>query len=85
MLEVNPRIKTDCIISGYYGYRNIGDDSLLSAIIANLKDVKPDVRIIALSKTPKETEEKYGVKSINRFNPYIFIIRSKNIYKIVCN
>ena len=68
LLKDNPRLKSDCIISGYYGYRNIGDDSLLHAIVNNLKDIKPDIRIIALSKNPKETEEKYGIKSINRFN-----------------
>jgi len=68
LLATDPFKNNDIIISGYYGYRNIGDDSLLQAIISNLRDIDPDVRIIALSKTPKETEEKYNIKSINRFN-----------------
>lgn len=68
LLATDPFKNNDVVISGYYGYRNIGDDSLLQAIITNLRDIKPDIRIIALSKNPKETEERYRVKSINRFN-----------------
>ena len=30
LFKDNPRLKSDCIISGYYGYRNIGDDSALA-------------------------------------------------------
>ena len=74
LLDIRTDIKFDVMISGYYGYRNIGDDSLLQAIVTNLKDINPDLRIVALSKVPKETEEKYGIESVYRFN--IFKISS---------
>ncbi len=78
LLSIDPFKNNDVVVSGYYGYRNIGDDSLLQAIITNLKDIKPDIRIVALSKNPNETAEKYGIKSINRFN---FVKIKKTIEK----
>lgn len=56
------------IISGYYGYKNIGDDAVLSVIINYLKSICPGVPITILSKTPKETEKLFHVKSIYRFD-----------------
>lgn len=81
-LVVNPlRDKgtySDVIISGYYGFGNSGDDSILYAIIRELKELRPDIRIITLSKTPKETSEKYGVKSVHRFNIFSVLRCMKN-------
>ncbi|HYE83292.1 MAG TPA: polysaccharide pyruvyl transferase CsaB [Clostridia bacterium] len=58
----------DVMISGYYGFNNSGDDAILLAIINNLRKIKKDVRIVVLSKTPKDTAENYGVDSVDRFN-----------------
>lgn len=58
----------DVIISGYYGFKNSGDDASLMAIISSLKALSPNIRITVLSKTPAETALTYGVKSINRLN-----------------
>ncbi len=60
--------KWDAVISGYYGYQNSGDESLLYAIIENLKRKKEDMRILVLSKDPKSTEKRYGVDAINRYH-----------------
>lgn len=63
----------DVIISGYYGFKNIGDDAMLMAIIDNLRMYKDEIKIIVLSKNPVETKRVYGVDSINRLNLfYIF-------------
>ena len=71
-LVINPlREKTshyDVMISGYYGFGNSGDDSILYAIIRELKLLKPDIKILTLSNTPDETSKVYGVDSISRFN-----------------
>lgn len=71
-LVINPLRKrgftSDVMISGYYGFGNSGDDSILYAIIRELKKLNPDMKIITLSNTPKKTSEIYGVKSIHRFN-----------------
>ena len=61
---------SDILISGYYGFKNSGDDALLLAIVRDLKKYKSDVKVEVLSKTPKETAEIYGVKAINRMNPF---------------
>lgn len=70
----------EILISGYYGFKNSGDDALLLSIINDLKKYKKDVRIVVLSSNPSETEKIYGVKSINRLNPFAIIpamIRAK--------
>lgn len=61
-------IKNDVVISGYYGFKNSGDDTTLKAIIKGLKLRSPNVRITVLSKNPIETRRIYGVDSINRLN-----------------
>lgn len=58
----------DVMISGYYGFGNSGDDAILLAIIDNLRSIKKDIRIVVLSKNPKDTAANYGVDSIDRFN-----------------
>lgn len=68
LLDKNPFRPNDVLISGYYGFKNTGDDSLLKAIVDSLKEQKENITITVLSKTPKETSALYGVKSINRFN-----------------
>jgi len=58
----------DAIISGYYGFRNIGDDALLMSIIKDLKEFKPDIKLLVLSKIPAGTSRDYQVESISRIN-----------------
>ncbi len=58
----------DVLISGYYGFHNSGDDSILSSIINGLKASCPTIKIVVLSKNPAETSTLYGVESIDRFN-----------------
>ncbi len=64
---------SDILISGYYGFKNSGDDALLLAIVQDLKKYKPDVSLEVLSKAPKETSSVYGVKAIDRMNPFAVI------------
>lgn len=77
LLEKNPFRPNDVLISGYYGFDNTGDDSLLKAIISNLKAQKSDISITVLSVNPKETSEIYGVESIHRYN----IVRINSLLK----
>ena len=58
----------DFMISGYYGFKNNGDDSLLMAMISNLKSIDNNVKIVVLSKKPDETKRIYNVESISRLN-----------------
>lgn len=54
------------LISGYYGFNNIGDESILKAVIDNLREKLDDIEITVLSQNPKSTEEKYQVKAVDR-------------------
>lgn len=56
------------VISGYYGFNNIGDESILKAVVDNLKDKLSDLEITVLSQNPENTSQKYGVKSIPRMD-----------------
>jgi len=58
----------DIILSGYYGFMNIGDDALLNSIINNLKHIEKDIKILILSRNPVETSKMIGVDSISRVN-----------------
>ncbi len=56
------------ILGGYYGFGNMGDDSLLQLVIERLRETCPDAGITVLSKKPRETAKLFGVRSVNRFN-----------------
>lgn len=56
------------IISGYYGFDNIGDDSLLASIISGIRRKIPEARITVLAKKPRRLARLTGVRCINRFN-----------------
>lgn len=58
----------DAVILGYYGFSNSGDEALLSAIIQNLREIKPDVRLAVLSKDPIQTEKAHNTEAIGRYN-----------------
>lgn len=64
----NCKRNIDVMISGYYGFHNSGDDSILSSIISNLRKKCPNISITVLSKNPQETAKIHGVDAIDRFN-----------------
>ncbi|KOY83898.1 polysaccharide pyruvyl transferase CsaB [Lysinibacillus macroides] len=55
------------VLSGYYGFDNVGDDAILLAIIQSLKKWQQDIEITVLSNNPAATEQTYGVKAMNRW------------------
>lgn len=56
------------VIGGYYGFGNLGDETILRGICASLKEVMDGEKICVLSATPKETALQYGVCSVSRTN-----------------
>jgi glycosyltransferase involved in cell wall biosynthesis len=63
ILSMGPRI----VMSGYFGFDNSGDDAILKAIVKDLREYDPSVRIKVLSKDPYKTEQLCPVISANRF------------------
>ncbi len=57
------------VISGYYGYDNLGDDAILLAISRQLSNLKRPVRLTVLSRDPKKTAARFGLKTAARFSP----------------
>lgn len=56
------------LISGYYGFNNIGDESILRTVIDNLRKGLDNIDITVLSQDPAQTGEKYGVKAARRMS-----------------
>lgn len=61
---------SDIIISGYYGLGNSGDEALLESIVSDLRSINPNLTITALSANASLTHKLYGIKTVNRFNPF---------------
>src|SRR5690625_1275821 len=55
------------VISGYYGFDNVGDETILYSIIQSLREYEPNIRITALSNHPEATKATYGIEAINRW------------------
>jgi L-malate glycosyltransferase len=64
---------SEIVISGYYGFKNAGDELILKTIVGDLRFYKPNIKISVLSATPKETSKTYNVHSINRWNIFSII------------
>ncbi len=56
------------LISGYYGYHNVGDEAILKSIITALREEKPEVEIVVLSNDIEYTKKTYNVEAINRWS-----------------
>lgn len=56
------------VISGYYGYGNLGDEAVLASTIDAFRYFEPNIHITVLSGNPKSTYEQYKVNFIYRWN-----------------
>lgn len=56
------------LVSGYYGFGNLGDEAILEQIIAELSRLVQRENIVILSQNPDSTEKTYSVKAVNRWN-----------------
>jgi polysaccharide pyruvyl transferase CsaB len=59
-----PRI----LVSGYYGFDNLGDDTVLYGIMSGIQKLLPNAEIVVLSNQPTRTEALFGVQAFNRWN-----------------
>ena len=72
----------DVMISGYYGFDNMGDDSILETVVTSLTAAKPDIRITALTKKPKTDRRRFGIRCVARMN-LLAVVREMRRSKIL--
>ena len=56
------------IVSGYYGFDNLGDEAILEEVTNELKRLVDPQNIVILSATPDRTAELFGVRSHDRMD-----------------
>jgi L-malate glycosyltransferase len=59
------------VISGYYGFGNMGDEAILSAMVKSLRLSMRDPQIVVLSNNLEHTSRAYNVRAVQRRNPFI--------------
>ncbi|MBA9085751.1 polysaccharide pyruvyl transferase CsaB [Fontibacillus solani] len=64
------RTSRTIVLSGYYGYRNSGDEAVLQSILTALKEAGEesgiDIKPVVLSIDPEWTSRTYGVEAVHR-------------------
>lgn len=56
------------VLSGYYGFGNAGDEAILEAMIADLREACPGARLTVFSAQPGKTSRTHGVAAVHRFS-----------------
>lgn len=56
------------VLSGYYGFGNLGDEALLEVIVTRLRARFKDIEIDVLSRAPRETAAQFGVDATPRWD-----------------
>jgi polysaccharide pyruvyl transferase CsaB len=52
------------LIAGYYGFKNTGDDAILSVMLSSLRAIRPGLDFVVVSGNPAETATQHSVQSI---------------------
>lgn len=56
------------VISGYYGFDNVGDEAILLAMIQAFRSYDPTIEIVVLSNSPETTKSQFHVDAVDRWN-----------------
>lgn len=65
----NRKTKKSVVISGYYGFDNLGDEAVLYSMLQALDRELPGLEVTVLSHNPAATAGDYGVRAVNRWHP----------------
>lgn len=70
------------LICGAYGKGNAGDDSILEAIIGQMRDIDPDLPLYVLTRTPRATEMRYRIGAAYTFDvpKFLRMMRKTRLY-----
>lgn len=59
---------SNIIVSGYYGFKNAGDEAMLAAMIEVLLELEPECKITVISANPADTKVRHGVDAVYWLN-----------------
>jgi len=73
---------TKLLLSGYFGFGNLGDDAILYSMVNRIRAQRKDCEITVLSNCPKDTTQELGVTAVNRWNlkDVISAIRGSDVF-----
>lgn len=57
---------TEILVSGYYGFKNAGDEAILAGMIRAFRDMDPEVSFTVISGTVANTRAVHGVSAVSR-------------------
>jgi len=63
--NVVEKIKNIILIAGYYGFENVGDEAILSAILTDLRKQRQNLEFIVISSNPEKTASLHHVRSVH--------------------
>lgn len=63
------RTRAGILISGFYGFGNLGDEAVLAGMLQSLRARLGEVPMTVLSADPKATEAAHGVRAVGRTDP----------------
>lgn len=72
------------LIGGYFGCKNLGDDAILSGFLEGIRAIAPDVRVIALTGAPKRDRRRFGIRCVNRRNPFAILFAMLRADAFLC-
>jgi len=55
------------VVSGYYGFNNLGDEAILEELLAELRSLEELDNVVVLSNNPQRTVSRYQVKAVSRW------------------
>ena len=56
------------LLSGYFGFDNVGDEAILNAMVKGIRKEMPDAELVAMSANPELTARKNGIRAIDRMS-----------------
>lgn len=66
------------LVSGYYGFGNLGDEAILEELTNELKKLVAPSQIVVLSNNPQQTMSAFGVEAVDRWKPANLLPLLKN-------
>lgn len=59
-------VMSKALISGYYGFNNLGDEAILEAMIRSISSMDENVELTVLTATPELTSRELGISAVHR-------------------